>query len=217
MLMKIQFLLIFSFFFLLSVNAQSNSTGEFLEKSLCYKIWLTDNKMGGYDGFEFRRGGELKLLNYDGFTGEKWWVKGDHLYVEIRSKKSGKVQKTDYLIKKQTPDSLVLNYQALNQSFTDVYETLANYDFTDKLLGQWDGRDGTYIQIVPKSNFQFQLVIPRGAEEIPERGEGFLDKQYGRIVFYLEHEGNEMTLSFEAGQEIISFGGKPYSRKCPGN
>ncbi|WP_343634685.1 lipocalin family protein [Fluviicola sp.] len=214
--MKIQFLLIFSFFFTLSGNAQSNS-GEFLESSLCYKIWLVDNKMGGYDGFEFRHGGELKLLNYDGFTGEKWWTKGDHLYVEIRSKKSGKVQKTDYRIIKYTKDSLVLNYQALGQSFTDVYETLTNHDFTDKLLGQWDGRDGTYIQIVPKSNFQFQLVIPRGSEEIPERAEGFLDKQYGRILFYLEQEGEEVTLSFESGQETISFGGKPYSRKCSGN
>lgn len=213
--MNSQFLLIFSFFFALSGNAQTNSV-KFLEDSLCYKIWLTDNKMGGYDGFEFRRGGELKLLNYDGFTGEKWWTRGDHLYVEIRSKKSGKVQKTDYRIKKQTADSLVLNYDMLGQSFTDVYETLTNNDFTDKLLGHWDGKDGNYLQIVPKNNFQFQLVVPRGSEEIPERGEGFLDNKNARIIFYVEREEKEMTLFFEAGQQTISFGGKPYSRKCLG-
>lgn len=212
--MNSQFLLIFSLFFVFSGNAQSNA--KFLEDSLCYKIWLTDNKMGGYDGFEFRRGGELKLLNYDGFTGEKWWTKGNHLYVEIRSVKSGKVQRTDYHIKKQTTDSLVLNYDMLGQSLTDVYETLTMNDFTDKLLGHWDGKDGSYLQIVPKNNFQFQLVLPRGSEEILERGEGFLDKKNKRIIFYLEQERKEMTLFFEAGQETISFGGKPYSRKCSG-
>lgn len=206
--------LIFSFFLAFSGNTQSNA--KFLEDSLCYKIWLTDNKMGGYDGFEFRRSGELRLLNYDGFTGEKWWTKGNHLYVEIRSIKSGKVQRTDYQIKKQTADSLVLNYEMLGQSFTDVYEMLAMNDFTDKLLGHWDGENGSYLQIVPKNNFQFQLVLPRGSEEILERGEGFLDKKNKRIIFYLEQERKEMTLFFEAGQETISFGGKPYSRKCSG-
>lgn len=211
--MKIQYLLIFTFLFASSVNAQ-NSSGKFLEDSLCYKIWLTDNKMGGYDGFEFRRGGELRLLNYDGFTGEKWWTKGSHLFVEIRSIKSGKVQRTEYRIKKETVDSLVLNYEMLGQSFTDVYEALSANDFTDKLLGHWDGEGGTYLQIVPKSSFQFQLVIPAGSEEMPERAEGFLDEKNKRIIFYLERERKEMTLFFEAGQETISFGGKSYSRKC---
>ncbi|MGV3613606.1 MAG: lipocalin family protein [Fluviicola sp.] len=212
--MKIQILLVFSFLFTGSVKAQSKSSGKFLEDSLCYKIWLVDNKMGGYDGYEFRKNGELKLLNYDGFVGEKWWTKGDHLFVEIRSKKSGKVLKKDYEINKQTNDSLVLTHTALGQSFTDVYETLTNHDFTDKLLGHWDGRDGTYIQIVPKSSFQFQLVMPRGAEEIPDRAEGYLDDDNARIIFYPEQEGKEMTVFFEAGIETITIGGKPYSRKC---
>lgn len=212
--MKIQILLVFSFLFTGSVKAQSKSAGKFLEDSLCYKIWLVDNKMGGYDGYEFRKNGELKLLNYDGFVGEKWWTKGDHLFVEIRSKKSGKVLKKDYEINKQTNDSLVLTHTALGQSFTDVYETLTNHDFTDKLLGHWDGRDGTYIQIVPKSSFQFQLVMPRGAEEIPDRAEGYLDDDNARIIFYPEQEGKEMTVFFEAGIETITIGGKPYSRKC---
>ncbi len=214
--MNIQFLLIFSFFFTGSVNAQSKSSGKFLEDSLCYKIWLVDNKMGGYDGYEFRKNGELKLLNYDGFIGEKWWTKGNHLFVEIRSKKNGKILKTDYTIKKQTADSLVLTYTALGQSFTDVYQTLTNHDFTDKLLGHWDGKDGTYIQIVPKSSFQFQLVMPIGSEEIPDRSEGFLDKENSRIIFYPEQERKEMTVFFEAGIEKISIGGKPYTRMCLG-
>lgn len=212
--MKIQSLFIFSFFFAFSVSAQSKSSGKFLEDSLCYKVWLVDNKMGGYDGFEFRRNGVLKLLNYDGFIGEKWSVKGDHLFVEIRSKKSGRVLKKDYQIKKQTNDSLVLTYTALGQSFTDVYETLTNHDFTDKLLGHWDGKDGTYIQIVPKSSFQFQLVTPLGPGEIPDRAEGFLDEENARIIFYPEQEGKEMTVFFDAGIETITIGGKPYSRKC---
>lgn len=211
--MNTQILLIFSFFYGFSGNAQTNS-GKFLDDSLCYKIWLTDNKLGGYDGYEFRKNGELKLLNYDGFTGEKWWTKGDHLFVEIRSKKSGKVQRTDYRIRKQTTDSLVLNYNTLGQSFTDFYETQTANDFTDKLLGHWDGEGEKYLQIVPKTNFQFQLVIPMGSEEMPERAEGFLDDKNKRIVFYLERERKEMTLFFNAGQETISFGGNSYTRKC---
>lgn len=212
--MKNQFLLIFSFFFALSGNAQTKSPGKFLEDSLCYKIWLVDNKMGGYDGYEFRQNGELKLLNYDGFTGEKWWTKGDHLYVEIRSTDNGKVLKTDYLIKKHTVDQLVLSYTSLGVSFTDVYVTHTTRDFTDKLLGHWDGENGTYIQIVPKSSFQFQLVTPRGPGEIPDRAEGFLDEKNSRIIFYPEQEGKEMTVFFESGIETITIGGKPYSRKC---
>lgn len=214
--MNAQFLLIFSFCFVLAGNAQTNSSGKFLEDSLCYKIWLVDNKMGGYDGYEFRKNGELKLLNYDGFTGEKWWTKGDHLFVEIRSTENGKVLKTDYRIKTQTNDSLVLTYSALGQSFTDVYETHRTGDFTDKLLGHWNGKDGTYIQIVPKSSFQFQLVTPRGKGEIPDRAEGFLDTKNSRIIFYPEDEGKEMTVFFDAGMETITIGGKPYSRECQG-
>lgn len=212
--MKIQILLVFGFLFTGSVNAQSKSSGKFLEDSLCYKIWLVDNKMGGYDGYEFRKNGELKLLNYDGFVGEKWWAKGDHLFVEIRSKKSGKVLKKDYKIKKQTTDSLVLTHTALGQSFTDVYETLTNHDFTDKLLGHWEGEKGTYIQIVPKSSFQFQLVMPSSSEEIPNRAEGFLDKENSRLIFYPEQEGKEQTVFFEAGKQTIIIYGKKYSRKC---
>lgn len=210
--MKACCLFIFSFLLTCWGNAQTNLSKKFLDDSLCYKIWLVDNKMGGYDGYEFRKNGELKLLNYDGFTGEKWWTKGDHLYVEIRSKRTGKVQRTDYRIKKQTTDSLVLNYAIWGDSFTDVYETLTANDFTDKLVGHWDGEGGKYLQIVPKSNFQFQLVIPADSEEMPVRAEGFLDDKNKRIIFYLEQE--ETTLFFDAGQETISFGGKSYTRKC---
>lgn len=212
--MKARYLFIFCVLLPGLGNAQTNLPKKFLEDSLCYKIWLIDNKMGGYDGFEFRKDGELKLLNYDGFVGEKWWAKGDHLYVEIRSKKSGKVLKTDYRIKKQTTDSLVLSYYKLGQSFTDVYETIAAKDFTDKLLGHWDGEKGSYLQIVPKSDFRFQLVIPMDPEEMPQRAEGFLDDKNKRIIFYPEQDRKEMTLFFEAGQEAISFGGKSYMRKC---
>lgn len=212
--MKARYLFIFSVILTSWGNAQTNLPKKFLDDSLCYKIWLIDNKMGGYDGFEFRHGGELKLLNYDGFTGEKWWTKGERLYVEIRSKRTGKVQKTNYHIEKQTADSLVLSYYKLDHAFSDVYETHATNDFTDKLLGHWDGEKGSYLQIVPKSSFQFELVIPMESEEMPLRAEGFLDKKNNRIIFYLEQERKEMTLFFEDGQETISFGGKSYTRKC---
>jgi hypothetical protein len=213
--MKILFLLVFSILFFFSAGAQTNSGDWFRSDSTCYRLWWVDNKMGGYDGFEFRKNGEVKLLNYDLFTGEKWWTKGDHLYVEIRSKKSGKVHKTDYLIKNQSVNSLLLSYTMLDQSFTDRYEALTSGDFTDKLLGHWDGENGTYIQIVPKSSFQFQLVLSDGTNRTPEKVDGFLDEQNARIVFYLEQEGKEITLFFEAGKETITIAGKSYSRKCP--
>lgn len=180
----------------------------------CYRLWWVDNKMGGYDGFEFRANGELKLLNYDAFVGEKWWIKGEHLFAEIRSKRNGKILKTDYRIKKQTANLLVLNYIALDQSFTDKYELITNNDFTDKLLGHWDGEDESYIQIVPMSSFQFQLILSNNKGESVERVEGFLDEKNSRIIFYLEQEGKEMTIYFEAGKEMISIAGKTYSRKC---
>lgn len=212
--MKIQYVLIFSFFFALSVNAQLKSSGKFLEDSLCYKIWLVDNKMEGYDGYEFRANGELKLLNYDAFVGEKWWVRGEHLFTEIRSKRDGKILKTDYLIKKQTADLLVLNYTTFDQSFTDTYESITANDFTDKLLGHWQGEGESSIQIVPMSSFRFQLVLSKNKAEPVVRVEGFLDEKNSRIIFYLELEGKELTIYFEAGKETVSIAGKTYSRKC---
>jgi hypothetical protein len=180
----------------------------------CYRLWWVDNKMGGYDGYEFRANGDLKLLNYDGFVGEKWWVKGTHLFTEIRFKKTGKIQKTDYLIKKQTASSLVLNYITLDQSFTSNYESITNNDFTDKLLGHWQGEGESYIQIIPMSSFRFQLVLSKNNGEAVERVEGFLDEKNSCIIFYLELEGKELTIYFEAGKEVISIAGKTYSRKC---
>ncbi|WP_341907101.1 hypothetical protein [Fluviicola taffensis] len=212
--MNIQFLLVFSFFSTLSVSAQSNSQESILPDSLCYKLWWVDNKMGGYDGYEFRSNGELKLLNYDAFVGEKWWIKGEHLFTEIRSKRDGKILKTDYLIKKQTANSMVLNYVALDQSFTDTYESITNNDFTDKLLGHWQGEGESYIQVVPMSSFRFQLVLSKNKAESVERVEGFLDERNSRIIFYLEMDGKELTIYFEAGKETISIAGKTYSRKC---
>lgn len=170
--------------------------------------------MGGYDGYEFRVNGELKLLNYDLFVGEKWWVKGEHLFAEIRSKEDGKILKTDYLIKQQTDELLVLDYTMFGDAYTDKYESLVNNNFTDKLLGHWQGEGESYIQIVPMSSFRFQLVLSKNKTEPVDRVEGFLDNENSRIIFYLETEGKELTIYFEAGKETISIAGKTYSRKC---
>lgn len=212
--MKIHSLLVFCLFLTTYLSAQSNSKESILPDSLCYKIWLVDNKMGGYDGYEFRANGDLKSLNSDGFLGEKWWVKGTHLFTEIKSKRTGKILKTDYLIKKQSANSMVLNYIALDQSFTSNYESITNNDFTDKLLGHWDGEGEGYIQIIPMSSFRFQLVLSKNKAEPVVRVEGFLDEKNSRIIFYLEEEGKELTIYFEAGKETISIAGKTYSRKC---
>lgn len=206
-------ILLILFLFLVSHSfAQVDTAFSF--NGTCYRLWWVDNKMGGYDGYEFRRNGELKLLNYDGFVGEKWWVKGERLFVEIRSKKDEKILKTDYLIKKQTANLLVLNYSAFDQSFTDNYESITANDFTDKLLGHWQGEGESYIQIVPMNGFRFQLVFSKNKSVPVERVEGFLDEKNSRIIFYLELDGKELTIYFEAGKEIISIAGKTYSRKC---
>lgn len=196
------------------VDSIKEKNNPFSFEGTCYRLWWVDNKMGGYDGYEFRANGELKLLNYDAFVGEKWWVKGEHLFTEIRSKKDGKILKTDYLIKKQTANLLVLNYTAFDQSFTDTYESITNTDFTDKLLGYWQGEDESYIQVVPMSSFRFQLVLSKNKVEPVVRVEGFLDEKNSRIIFYLEQDGKELTIYFEAGKETVSIAGKTYSRKC---
>jgi hypothetical protein len=170
--------------------------------------------MGGYDGYEFRANGELKLLNYDAFVGEKWWVKGEHLFAEIRSKRDGKILKTDYLIKQQTEKLLVLDYTVFGDAYTDTYESIVHNDFTDQLLGHWEGSGESYIQIIPISSFRFQLVVSKESGGTPEKVEGFLDQENSRIVFYLEQEGKELTIYFEAGKETVSIAGKTYSRKC---
>jgi hypothetical protein len=180
----------------------------------CYRLWWIYNKMGGYDGFEFRSNGELKLLNYDSFLGEKWWIEGDHLITEIRSRSDGKILTTDYLIKQQGEKSLVLNYTMFGDPYTDNYESIVQNDFTDKLLGHWTGENESYIQIIPITSFRFQLVISGSNKESVEKFEGFLDEENKRIIFYLEREEKETTIYFEAGVKTISISGKTYSRKC---
>lgn len=81
--MKNQIVLLFTLLFALSGKAQ-NKTEKFLPDSVCYQLWFVDDGIGGYSGFEFRKNGELKLLNYLSFTGEKWSVNGDHLVLESR-------------------------------------------------------------------------------------------------------------------------------------
>lgn len=206
--------LVFPFLVFAQLDSTKGKNNAFSFEETCYRLWWVDNKMGGYDGYEFRSNGELKLLNYDAFVGEKWWIKGEHLFTEIRSKRDGKILKTDYLIKKQTANSMVLNYVALDQSFTDTYESITNNDFTDKLLGHWQGEGESYIQVVPMSSFRFQLVLSKNKAESVERVEGFLDERNSRIIFYLEMDGKELTIYFEAGKETISIAGKTYSRKC---
>lgn len=211
--------LVILFFFLAYHSfAQTDSikakNSAFTFEEACYHLWWVDNKMGGYDGFEFRSNGELKLLNYDAFVGGKWWLKGDHLFTEIHSRSDGKILTTDYLIKQQGEKSLVLNYTMFGDSYTDNYEAIVHDDFTDKLLGHWAGESESYIQVIPINSFRFQLVISKINKESVEKFEGFLDEEKKRIVFYLEREEKEMTIFFEAGKETVSISGKTYSRKC---
>jgi hypothetical protein len=201
-------------FLAFAIHSFSQVDSAFSFDDKCYRLWWVDNKMGGYDGFEFHSSGELKLLNYDAFTGEKWWIEEDHLFTEIRSRENGKILRTDYLIKQPSEKSLVLSYTMFEDSYTDKYESILNNNFTDKLLGHWTGENESYIQVVPITALRFQLVISASNKESVEKFEGFLDEENNRIVFYLEREEKEMTIFFEAGKESISISGKTYTRKC---
>ncbi|WP_430405125.1 hypothetical protein [Fluviicola sp.] len=206
--------LVFPFLVFAQLDSIKGKNNAFSFEETCYRLWWVDNKMGGYDGYEFRSNGELKLLNYDLSIGKKWWVKGDHLFTETVSMNKGKILTHDYLIKKQTDDSLVLNYFVLGDNHTFNYEAIIHGNFTDQLLGHWEGEGESYIQIIPMSSFRFQLVLSKNKAESVERVEGFLDKENSRIIFYLEMEGKELTIYFEAGKEAISIAGKTYFRKC---
>lgn len=116
------------------------------------------------------------------------------------------------MIKKHTPDSLIVYYDDPTQPFTEKYKLITRGNFTDQLIGHWDGENGSYIQIIPKKNSSnFKLIRSKEPGERAEKTGGFLDEKNSRIVFYLEKE--EMALFFEAGQETISIGGNP----IPGN
>jgi hypothetical protein len=143
-----------------------------------------------------------------------WWIDGDHLFTEIRSRSYRKILKTDYLIKQPSKNSVTLNYTIFGDSYTSNYESIVNDNFTDKLLGHWVGENESYIQVVPITALRFQLVISGSNKESVEKFEGFLDEENNRIIFYLERERKEMTIFFEAGKETVSISGKMYSRKC---
>jgi hypothetical protein len=182
--------------------------------STCYRLWWVDNKMGGYDGYEFRSNGELKLMNYDAFLGEKWWIEGNHLFAEIRSKRDGKILKTDYLIKQQTEKLLVLDYTVFGDLYTDKYELIINNDFTDKLLGYWEGTGESYIQIIPINSFQFQLVVSPDNKSEVIKYLGDLDEENQTIGF--EIDGMETKLGYATidGVMEISLNNKVYRRSC---
>jgi hypothetical protein len=201
-------------FLVFAIHSFSQVDSAFSFEGKCYRLWWAYNKMGGYDGFELRSNGELKLLNYDVFTGERWWIDGDHLFTEIRSRRDRKILKTDYLIKQPSKNSVTLNYTIFGDSYTSNYESIVNDNFTDKLLGHWVGENESYIQVVPITALRFQLVISGSNKESVEKFEGFLDEENNRIIFYLERERKEMTIFFEAGKETVSISGKMYSRKC---
>lgn len=201
-------------FLLLTLHSFAQVDSAFSFNGTCYRLWWVDNKMGGYDGYEFRANGELKLLNYDGFVGEKWWIKGEHLFAEIRSKRDGKILKTDYLLKQQTKRFLVLDYTVFGDAYTDKYESIVNNDFTDKLLGHWEGPVESYIQVIPISSFQFQLVVSPDNKSAVVRYYGDLDEENQTIDF--EIDGTESKLEYAAidGVLEIRLNNKIYRRVC---
>lgn len=213
-------LLFLTFYSFAQTDSVEQKKDAFTFNETCYHLWWIENKMGGYDGFEFRSNGELKLLNYDAFVGEKWWIEGERLFTEIRSRRRGTIFKIDYLVKEYANDLLILNPISVDQSLqenseqSDHYKTILHADFTDKLTGHWQGEAESYIQVIPINSFRFQLVISVNNVDPVEKYEGFLDEERKRLIFYLEREGKEMTIFFDAGKEIVSIAGKTYSRVC---
>lgn len=199
--------------------AQSDSTNvknsAFSFDETCYRLWWVDNKMGGYDGFELRKNGKLKLLNSDLSIGKKWWIKGDHLFTETISMNKGKIHTHDYLIKKQTDDSLVLNYFVLGEYHTFNYEAIIHDNFTDKMLGHWDGEDESFIQIIPMMNsFEFQLLVSKNLTDNVERYFGYMDEENQVISFEIDGEDPNLEYLIIDGVPQIRLNKKVYKRTC---
>ncbi|MBI3135413.1 MAG: hypothetical protein HYZ14_12125 [Bacteroidetes bacterium] len=152
------------------------------DRVISNQIWWMDNKMGGYDGYELRPNGELKLLNWDLFTGKSWRREGDKLILEMIYRKNGKQQTTIYTVVSETDNAM----QVIENVRSMILETnlLKVYlgNFTDSLLGHWDGENESYLQVIPKSFDRFQLVFSAGPDQEVEKYDAEPDEEKQCLV-----------------------------------
>src|SRR5688572_12805364 len=108
------------------------------------QLWWMDNKMGGYDGYELRPNGELKLLNWDLFIGKSWKRDGNKLTLEMIWRRTGKTLVSDCTVLSETENEMTISEE---HKFPDDsvistktrLEKIKYNNFSDALLGHWDG------------------------------------------------------------------------------
>ena len=174
------------------------------------QLWWMDNKMGGYDGYELRPDGALKLLNWDEFIGKSWKREGDRLTFQITSRRTGKMQTSVCTILTETaaemriaeehkfPDNSVLTTET-------KLEKISHRNFSDEFLGHWDAEDGTYIQVIPQSFYRFQLVFSAGIDQQVEKCFGEIDEDKTMILFEDYDNNKNYAVRYGAKSDTTEF------------
>ena len=176
--------------------------------------WWMDNKMGGYDGYELRPNGDLKLLNWDVFIGKSWSRHENEFTFEIISRTSGKLMVNHLAITEETADKMTVTEQALGSAYTTHLEKITHDNFSDAFLGHWDGPGESYVQIIPIWSFEFQVVMSANNKAEVEKYQGYLDEENQAIRVEIEDKEYLITCKKLKETEVLTLNGITYSRKA---
>lgn len=174
-------------------------------------LWWIDNKMGGYDGYELQPGGKLVLLNWDLFRGIKWEITPAGLYTEMVYKRNGNVLKKTAEILSLTSERMELKTVTEDNEFVDTYIKISYGGIADGYYGHYTHGE-SYVQVIPVSETQFQLVFSKQADAEVVKYYGYVDEAQGALCFNIGEKAVVLQHSIVGGSEELKVGDERYYR-----